>query len=85
MFELKELTLSSGNFICKRMSSTLSKPDNMINEVCEKNGLILITGTCYDSKVAEDIKGNRFVLIPRSKNLARWVEFTHLRSNQKLE
>lgn len=85
MFELKELIGSEGKFVCKCMSSMISKPENMIKEVCEKNGLVLITGKCYDSQVAEDIKGNRFALIPRSQNLARWVEYTRLRSNQKLE
>lgn len=81
MYELKSITENHG-VIMGRMGMDCEL--SLVRECCEKRGLLLIEGLCYDSPVAVDDDGKRFAMIPRQKNEFRWVEFSKLRKNQKL-
>lgn len=82
MYELKVFDKKNGK-IMGRMG--LYDDEILVRECCEKGGLLLIEGRCYDCPVVVDGKGNRFAMIPREKNEVRWVELKILKKNKRLE
>lgn len=85
MHPMKSLPTVTGHYICKSAKSADLNDSAMIREFCERKGLILLNGICFGSSVAEDASGQRYVLIPRKKNHLRWVEYSLIPKNQKLD